>query len=225
MADPAPGAVLLDIDGTLVDSNYLHVHAWVEAFIAAGHPVDAWRVHRAIGMGGSQLLAELLGADADRLGERVTEGHTARYAELAPLMRVLPGARELVRALAVRGARVVLATSAAPEELTRLRAVLDLEDVLHDVTSSRDVDLAKPEPDIVHVALRAAGVEADRAVFVGDSVWDAIAAGRAGVPCVALRSGGNGAAELRDAGAVEVYDDPEHLLRDLDRSRLATVLA
>jgi HAD superfamily hydrolase (TIGR01509 family) len=225
MADSAPGAVLLDVDGTLVDTNYLHVHAWVQAFIAAGHPVDAWRVHRAIGMGGSQLLAELLGDDADRLGERATEGHTARYAELAPLMRVLPGARELVRALAVRGARVVLATSAAPEEVTRLRAVLDLEDVLHDVTSSKDVDAAKPEPDLVHVALRAAGVEADEAVFVGDSVWDAVAAGRAGVTCVGLRSGGVSAAELREAGAVEVYDDPEHLLRELDRSRLATVLA
>lgn len=224
-ADATPGAVLLDVDGTLVDSNYLHVHAWVQAFIAAGHPVDAWRVHRAIGMGGDQLLAELLGDDADRLGERVTDGHTARYAELAPLMRVLPGARELVRAVVLRGARVVLATSAAPEELTRLRAVLDLDDVLHAVTSAQDVEAAKPEPELVHVALAAAGVGPDRAVFVGDAVWDAVAAGRAGVPCVALRSGGNGDAELRAAGAIALYDDPEHLLRDLDTSPLATVLA
>ena len=216
-----PGAVLFDIDGSLVDSNFLHVHAWALAFADAGHPVDAWRIHRSIGMGSPQLLAGLLGDDADRLGEVVTTGHTERYAEMTDRLRAFDGARELVRAVADRGAVTVLATSAAPEELERLRAVLDLEDVLDAVTAAEDVEEAKPEPELVEVALRKAGVSPGRAVFVGDAVWDVVASARAGVPCVGLLTGGTSAAELTDAGAVAVYDDAAHLLRELDSSPLA----
>jgi len=218
-----PGAVLLDIDGTLVDSNYLHVHAWVQAFADAGTPVDAWRVHRRIGMGSGRLLGELLGDDADALGDEVRERHREHYAALAGLLRPLPGARDLLRTLADRGAAVVLATSAAPEEVERLREVLDVDDLV-EITGSQDVDEAKPEPDLVHAALDLAGVPADRAVFVGDSVWDVQAAVRAGVPCVGVLSGGTAEAELRGAGAVAVAEDVAALLRDLDRSPLATVL-
>ncbi|GIG37340.1 HAD family hydrolase [Cellulomonas pakistanensis] len=214
-APDAPTAVLLDIDGTLVDSNFLHVHAWVRAFDEAGHPVDAWRVHRRIGMGSGRLLAELLGDDADRLGDEVKEAHTARYGELAGLLRPFDGARDLVRALADRGARVVLSTSAAPEEVETLRAVLDVDDLVQ-ITGAADVDEAKPEPDLVHAALELAGVPADRAVFVGDSVWDVEAAARAGVTCVGVLSGGTSEAELRDAGAAVVVEDAAALLRDLD---------
>lgn len=219
----APTAVLLDIDGTLVDSNFLHVHAWVQAFAEVGHPVDAWRVHRRIGMGSGRLIGELLGDDADRLGGDAKERHTARYAELADLLRPFDGARDLVRALADRGVHVVLSTSAAPEELEKLRAVLDVDGLVQ-VTGAEDVDEAKPEPDLVRAALDLAGVPADRAVFVGDSVWDVEAAVRAGVPCVGVLSGGTSEAELRDAGAADVVEDVAALLRDLDATPVGALL-
>jgi HAD superfamily hydrolase (TIGR01549 family) len=222
-ADPRAGAVLLDIDGTLVDSNYLHVHAWVQGFAAAGRPVDAWAVHRRIGMGSGLLLDELLGDEADRLGEQVSQGHSDRYAELADLLRPFAGAQDLVRAIVERGGTAVLATSAVPEELERLRAVLDVDPIVH-VVGAQDVDEAKPEPDLVQAALDAAGVPADRAVFVGDSVWDVESAQRAGVACVGVLTGGTSAAELTDAGAVAVYRDAAHLLAELATSPLAGVL-
>lgn len=212
--------VLLDVDGTLVDSNYLHVDAWVRAFADVGIAVDAWRVHGAIGMGSTQLVDALAGDDADRVREAVTGGHSAYYAEDADRLRTFDGARELVRELAARGARPVLATSASPDELERLLAVLDVEQELHAVTSAEDVETAKPEPDLVHAALEAAGAAPEDAVFVGDSVWDVKAAASAGVPCVAVRSGGIGADELRAAGAIAVYDDVAALLADLDASPL-----
>jgi HAD superfamily hydrolase (TIGR01509 family) len=220
-ADRSPGAVLLDIDGTLVDSNYLHVHAWVQAFAEVDHPVDAWRIHRAIGMGSSLLLAELLGEDAERLGADVERRHTEHYGQLAGLQRPFDGARELVRAVTDRGARAVLATSAAPEELERLRAVLDVDDVLTGITSDQDVEEAKPDPDLVLTALGVADVAPDRAVLVGDAIWDVEAAGRAGVPCVGVLTGGVSEAELREAGAVAVYRDVAALLAELDDSPLA----
>lgn len=216
-----PGAVLFDIDGTLVDSNYLHVHAWMQAFRDHGRAIDAWRVHRCVGMGSSLLLGELLDDDADRLGDQVKDAHSRHYAELAELQRPFEGARELVRAVAERGARTVLATSAAPAELEQLRAVLDLDDVVTGVTSDQDVGDAKPSPDLIEAALRVADVPASRAVLVGDTVHDVVAAARAGVPCVGVLTGGVSQAELMAAGAVAVFDDTHHLLRDLDASPLA----
>lgn len=224
MATQPPGSqpvVLLDVDGTLVDSNYLHVDAWVRAFADAGLAVDAWRVHRAIGMGSTQLVDALAGDRADQVRDGVTDAHSTYYAAASDRLRAFDGARELVRELAERGARPVLATSAAPDEVERLREVLDVDQELHAVTGSGDVESAKPEPDLVHVALDAAGAAPDEAVFVGDTVWDVEAAGRAGVPCVALRSGGIGDDELRAAGAVAVYDDVAALLAALDDSALA----
>jgi HAD superfamily hydrolase (TIGR01509 family) len=223
MTDAAPSAVLLDIDGTLVDSNFLHVHAWTLAFAEAGHPVDAWRIHRRIGMGSGRLLDELLGDDADRLADDVKERHAVRYAELADQLRPFAGARDLLRTLADRGLRVVLSTSAAPEEVEKLRAVLDVDDVVQ-VTGAEDVEEAKPEPDLVQAALELAGVPAERAVFVGDSVWDVEAAGRAGVVCVGVLSGGTSEAELRDAGAATVVEDAAALLRGLDATPLGALL-
>ncbi|GEN80090.1 HAD family hydrolase [Actinotalea fermentans] len=224
-ARDAAGAVLFDIDGTLVDSTYLHVHAWMRAFADLGEeltrPVDAWRVHRGIGMGSALLLADLLGDDADRLADRAKDAHAAHYRELADLQRPFDGARDLVRAVAERGARAVLATSAAPAELEELLTVLDLDDVLTGVTSAKDVDNAKPEPDLVQAALDIAGVPPERAVLVGDTGWDVEAAARAGVPCVAVLTGGVSEAELREAGAAAVYRDVAALLADLDQSPLA----
>ena len=204
---PRPDAVLFDVDGTLVDSNYLHVHAWHRAFLDLGVIVPSWRIHRAIGMDSGELLGALLGADADARGDEAKDRHATHYATLGDQLRVLPGAREFVASLAAAGLEVVLATSAPPAELDRLREVLDVDRELTALTDSDDVATAKPSPDIVGVALERAGVPADRAVFVGDATWDVEAAGRAGVPCVAVRSGGSGTQELREAGAVAVFDD------------------
>jgi HAD superfamily hydrolase (TIGR01509 family) len=217
------GAALFDIDGTLVDSNYLHVDAWLRAFHAVGRPVDSWQIHRGIGMGSSQLLATLLGDAVDELGDKAEELHSDFYRRSAELLRPFEHARDLVTTVAGHGVKVVLATSAAPDELDRLRSTLDVEEAIAEITSSKDVEEAKPEPEIVEVALERAGVPAERAVFVGDAVWDVVAAKRAGVPTIGLLSGGISAAELLDAGAIAVYDDAAALLRELDASPLATL--
>jgi HAD superfamily hydrolase (TIGR01509 family) len=217
-------AVLFDVDGTLVDSNYLHVAAWLRAFDAIGHPVPAWRVHRAIGMDSSRLLDELLGSDAAALGDVAKDEHKRAYAETTHLLRPLPGARDLIRVLVERDVAVVLATSAPPEELTILRSVLDVDDLITAVTNADDVDTAKPEPDLIHVAVHRSGCSADRVVLLGDAVWDMQAAARAGVGSVGVLSGGIGEAELRAAGAEDIYDDAADLLARLSGSRLAPLL-
>lgn len=213
-------AVLFDIDGTLADTNYLHVDAWLRAFADAGRPVDAWRVHRAIGMDSAKLLEGLLDEDLDRFGDTVKELHRAQYAKNRSRMRTFDGARELLAELDRRGFRVVLATSAPPEEFEMLAEVLDAEQWVSTVTTASDVEQAKPEPDVIRVALDKAGVDASDAVMVGDAVWDVAAAKRAGVRCISVLSGGVGAAELRDSGAIAVYDDVAHLFRELDDSPL-----
>lgn len=218
-----PGAVLFDIDGTLVDSTYVHVNAWMHAFRAVGHPMDTWRIHRGQGMGSSELLAALLGEAAKQIGPQAKAHHSEHYRRTSDLLRAFDGARDLVTAVAQRGARVVLATSAAPDELDVLRSILDIEDVVAEITAAEDVEAAKPEPDLIHVALQRAGVTADRAMFVGDTVWDVQACGTAGVACVGVLSGGISASELTEAGAVAVYDDCRALLRELDASPLATI--
>ncbi|WP_378148117.1 HAD family hydrolase [Cnuibacter sp. UC19_7] len=208
-------AVLFDIDGTLIDSNYLHVESFMQAFEEVGVEMSAWRVHRAIGLDSSRLLEELLGERAQEIGDQVKEGHSRLYRELWPRLRRFDGARELLETLHERGIRVVLATSAPEDELEELLRVLDCDDVIHATTNGDDVETAKPEPDILGVALERAGVTADEALMVGDARWDAVAAGRAGIRMVGVRSGGISEGELRDAGALEVHDDVAALLRAL----------
>lgn len=219
------GAVLLDVDGTLVDSNYQHVQAWSQAFRDAGHPVDMWRIHRAIGMGSAELLAAVAGEAAADIGEQVKARHSELFADMGDQLRRFDGVHELVAALGERDVRVVLATSADPDELERLLEVLDLEGQLHAVTSAKDVERAKPNPDLVQAALEASGMRADRAVFVGDTVWDVRAAHAAHVPCVGVRTGGIGPQELSEAGAHEVYDDVVGLVENLETSLLARAWA
>lgn len=213
-------AVLFDIDGTLVDSNYLHIDAWDRAFTEVGHPVNTWRIHRAIGMDSGKLLETLLEDDVERLADEAKEAHKRIYEGMSDRLRSFGQAQDLLRTLAERGFEVVLATSAPPNELELLRRTLDVEDAIATLTSAEDVESAKPSPDIVQIALQRADAEADEAVFVGDTVWDVEAAGRAGVPTIGLRSGGVSEGELRDAGAVAVYDDVAHLLAELDESPL-----
>jgi HAD superfamily hydrolase (TIGR01509 family) len=222
---PKEGAVLFDVDGTLVDTNYLHVFAWVAAFQSVGHPVDSVAIHQAIGMGGGQLIERLIGPEAARqVGERAHDEHRRRYRETFGHLRRFEEAAELLRAVA-RQAVVVLATSANEEEVSALRRALDAEDAITAVTGGDDVGAAKPDPDVVAVALEKAAVPPDRAVFVGDTVWDVEAAGKAGLPCVAVLTGGICREALRDAGAVAVYADVAELLAAIDDSPLAAVFA
>ncbi|HEV7899355.1 MAG TPA: HAD family hydrolase [Planosporangium sp.] len=217
--------VLFDVDGTLVDTNYLHAVAWWEALRQAGHGVPTARIHRAIGMGSDKLLDHLLGPDHDRQqDEELRAAHLALYATYWERLRPLPGAADLLRACAARGLRVVLASSASKKELAVLRRAVDADDVIHAATSKNDVGTSKPDPDIIEVALRDADLSADRALLVGDSVWDVIAAERAGVMCIGVTCGGTSAAELREAGAVETYDDPAALRENLERSAIAKLI-
>jgi HAD superfamily hydrolase (TIGR01509 family) len=214
-------AVLFDVDGTLVDTNYLNVVAWWEAFAEAGHDVQMAKIHRAIGMGSDQLLGELLPADRDQAADDdIAAAHAALYSVYWSRLRPLPGAARLLRACHEHGLRVVLASSAGPRELNVLRAALDADESIDAATSAGDVDASKPAPDLVQVGLQKAGTGPDGAVFVGDAVWDAQACKRAGVTCVGLLSGGTSEAELRDAGAVRVYPDPAELLAAFPASLL-----
>lgn len=216
-------AVLFDVDGTLVDSNYVHVHTWQRAFDAEGIVVASWRIHRCIGMDGSRLVQTLSEHAPDDVQERLKDKHSQYYRESAALLEPLPGARALLRRVADLGLQVVLASSAPEDELAILRKVLDCDDVISETTSSRDVDTAKPEPGIVRVALDRAGVDARHAVFVGDAVWDAHAAAGAALPCIGLRSGGIARAELQEAGADPVFADPQDLLEHLESTRIAAL--
>ena len=221
MKPARPPAVLFDVDGSLVDSNYLHVHAWQRAFDDEDMSVAAWHIHRCIGMDGSKLVRTLSHDAPADVQDRLSDAHSRYYRETASLLAPLPGAQALLRRVAGLGLQVVLASSAPDDELEMLRKVLACDDVIAETTSSHDVDTAKPEPGIVQVALDRAGVNPDRAVFVGDAVWDAHAAAGAGLPCIGLLSGGIARAELQAAGATPIFADPQDLLDHLESTRIA----
>jgi HAD superfamily hydrolase (TIGR01509 family) len=211
-----PEVVLLDVDGTLVDTNYLHTLAWYRAFRDAGEAVPMWRIHRCVGMGADKLLDELVGGERPDL----EDGWSRSFREMHPLIAPLPGARDLARELHDRGHRVMLATSGQEDDIAITRKVLDVEDWIVGVVNSSEVDESKPAPDIFRLALERAGATAADAIVVGDTVWDVHAAAACGLRCIGVRSGGIGEAELRDAGAVEVYADAADLVAQLDASAL-----
>lgn len=215
-------AAVFDVDGTLVDTNHLHVVAWWEAFRQAGHRITAHAIHRAVGLGSADLVTHLLGEARGR-GEAagLSSAHKVLYAEYFERLTALPGAGSLLRHLADDGRQVVLATSAAGDELSALRRAIDADDAITATASADDVTEGKPAPEPVERALELAGVPAERAVFVGDTVWDMRAGRRAGVRCVALLCGGIPRADLEEAGADAVFRDPAHLLDSLARSPLA----
>jgi HAD superfamily hydrolase (TIGR01509 family) len=212
-------AVLFDVDGTLVDTNYLHAVTWWQAFAQGGQHVSMTDIHRAIGMGSDQLLDRLLPADRDKDGDsKLALSHDALYAVYWSRLRPLPGAADLLRACKARGLAVILASSAGEAESGILRAAIDADDAIDDATFAGDVESSKPAPDLVQVALDKAAVPAEQAVFVGDTVWDVQASQKAGVPCIGLLSGGISREELADAGAAQVYSGPADLLAALPRS-------
>jgi HAD superfamily hydrolase (TIGR01509 family) len=213
--------VLFDVDGTLTDTTYLHAVCWAEALRQHGHVVTTSVIHGKIGMSGDKLLDDLLGADRDRSeDDALTDAHKTLYRQSWGRLTTLPGAADLLRACSKRGLQVVLASSASQEELNVLRETIDADDAIDEATSSSDAKTGKPDPDIVETSLERAGLSADRAVFVGDAIWDGAAAGRAGVTFIGLTCGGTPAPDLRDAGAVEVYRDPADLLERLDTSAI-----
>ena len=200
----APAAIL-DIDGTLVDTNYQHALAWNEAFVQHGFVLPIWRIHRSIGMGGDQLVAALIVEDADEEhGDDIRAAEGALYLASIASVRALDGARELVADLSRGERRCVLASSAKSQEVDHYLDLLDARELVHGWTTSADVERTKPEPDLVRAALEKLGT--DDAVMVGDTPWDIEAARRAGVPTIAVLTGGFSRAELEDAGAVEVHD-------------------
>ncbi len=227
---PGVAAVLLDVDGTLVDSTYVHTLCWWQALRQHGRLVPMATVHRAVGLGSDKIVAHLLreGPCADVLPggsrprptrwdeESVVAAHgalvTAWHERLVPT----PGARELVRWCHDAGLVTVLCTSAGERATSpRCAGCSTSRTRVDEVTSSEDADRSKPDTDILQVALRRIGRRADEVLFVGDAVWDVEAAGRLGMPCVGLECGGTSAAELREAGAVATFADPAALLEGL----------
>ncbi|MFF1301316.1 HAD family hydrolase [Streptomyces sp. NPDC058307] len=215
-------AAVFDVDGTLVDTNHLHVTTWWEALRQAGHRVPMHAVHRAIGLGSDDLVAHLLGEDRDKDQDaELSAAHKALYGQYFDRLPALQDAGRLLRHLHQAGWRVVLATSAGGSELSALRRAIDADDAIMATASADDVEEGKPAPEPVEHALELAGVPAERAVFVGDTVWDMQAGSRAGVRCVGVLCGGIPRADLEEAGAQAIYDDPAHLLASLADSPLA----
>jgi HAD superfamily hydrolase (TIGR01509 family) len=212
-----PAGILFDVDGTLVDTNYLHVVAWSRALRANGHYVPMRKLHQTVGQGADRFVETVLGhADSD-----VSDAHTDFYGPFLHELTPFDGAADLLRATKKAGLAVVLATSASAKEAQHLRDALDADDAIDEVTSKDDVEESKPDPDIVQTALDKAGLDAAQALFVGDTVWDVEAAKRAGLDCVAVLTGGIPEHDLREAGAVAVYRDVKHLLEEFDDSPLA----
>lgn len=212
-------AAILDVDGTLVDSNYHHTIAWYRAFAGHGLEPPAWRIHRHIGMGGDQLVEAVAGAAAEaEHGDGIRELEKRLYGELIDEVRPLPGARELIAELKARGHTVVLASSAKQDEVDHYLVLLDARELADAWTTSADVEQTKPEPDLVATALAKAGELS--AVMVGDTVWDVEAASRAELKTIGLLTGGFAEAELREAGAVAVFDSPAALRASLDTTPL-----
>ncbi|HEX6780395.1 MAG TPA: HAD family hydrolase [Solirubrobacterales bacterium] len=206
-----PLNAILDVDGTLVDTNYHHALAWHRALHAHGHTVQMWKVHRHIGMGGDQILESLVGEQAEaEQGDEIREAEGEAYGELIGEVEPLEGARELIERLKGEGATVILASSAKQEEVDHYLDLLDARELVDGWTTSADVESTKPEPDLVLAALEKAG-GGDPSVMVGDSVWDVKAAKAAGVPTLAVLTGGFSAAELREAGAVQVVETIDSL--------------
>lgn len=208
------------MDGTLLDTNYLHVIAWWESFLAEGHEVSCFDIHRALGHGGEELVETLLGHGDDR----VVEGHRERWAPLRERCLPFHDVAELIRTTAARGVQVVYCTSGNEQDVEDFRRKIGCDDVVAAVVNASDVESAKPAPDIVLAALEAVDVAPQDAVMVGDTVYDVRAAAAAGVACVGLLCGGVGEGELTEAGAVAVYGNPSELLRELEASPVGRLL-
>ena len=214
-----PLAAILDVDGTLVDTNYHHAIAWYRAFRRLDIVLPLWRIHFHMGMGGDQVVAALAGADVEeRLGDDIRAAEKELYFELIHEVEPFEGARGLIELLKSRGHTVVLASSAKSEEIDHYLDLLDARDLADGWTTSADVEATKPHPDLVVAAVEKAG--GGKAVMVGDTPWDCESARRAGVETIAVRTGGFAQEELSDAGAIAVYESIAELSERLDETPL-----
>jgi HAD superfamily hydrolase (TIGR01549 family) len=220
---PEPTIAVLDVDGTLVDSNYQHALAWYRALRSLDVIEPVWRLHRLIGMGGDQVIKTIGGDELEeRIGEEARKRQGEHVDEMIGEVSPLPGARELLLAIKERGHRLVLASSGQPRHVDIAVDLLDARDIADAITSSEDAEATKPAPDLLQVALGKLGARAeDGAVMIGDSVWDVEAAKNAGLSTITVRSGGFGDEELREAGAIGIYDTPGDLAAALDETPLA----
>jgi HAD superfamily hydrolase (TIGR01509 family) len=211
---------ILDIDGTLVDTNYHHAIAWHRALHASGHRVQMWKVHRHIGMGGDKIVAALAGDEVeDSEGDAIRDAESQAYGELIDEVEPMDGARELIEELKDDGCAVILASSAKQEEVDHYLDLLHARDLIDGWTSSADVEETKPAADLVQTALQKAGE--GPALMIGDSTWDVKAASAAEIPTLAVLTGGFSEAELREAGAVEVVESIGKLR--LDRGMISAL--
>ena len=220
MADAHAGAIF-DVDGTLLDNNYFHTIAWWRAFRGAGIEIPMAKIHRGIGMGGSEMMAALLGEQRPGL----SEAHGREFAHFRDEMVAFEAVPDLLREVKGMGLRVVLGTSATLENLPAMLKAIGAKDAIAEVVSSDDVQQAKPHPDIFTTAIVKADLDPQRTLIVGDTKWDVEAARRAGLGCVTLLTGGWSSAELESAGSVAVYESPADLWRRLEDSPLAALLA
>jgi HAD superfamily hydrolase (TIGR01509 family) len=203
--------VLLDIDGTLVDSNEAHVEAWAEALAENGHAIGKEKIRRLIGMGGDNFLPAAAGIDQESaLGKRIAERHGELFKERLPRLRPFPGVRPLLEKLKAEGLKQVVASSAQPDEVKALLEIAGVTDLIEDTADSGDAASSKPDPDIVQAALARLQLSPREVVLLGDTPWDVEAAGRAGVATIAVRSGGFRDEDLK--GAIALYDDAADLL-------------
>jgi HAD superfamily hydrolase (TIGR01549 family) len=201
-----PPVAILDVDGTLVETNYPHALAWYRAFTQHHVELPVWRIHRAIGMGGDQLVAALAGDEVEQeKGDEIRAAEKALYMAMIHEVRPLPDAQRLLEVLKERGHKLVLASSAKEEEIGHYLDLLGARETADAWTSSADVEKTKPNPDLVQTALDKVG--GGDAVMIGDSVWDVAAAKRAGIQTNAVRTGGFGRDELLEAGAACVFND------------------
>jgi HAD superfamily hydrolase (TIGR01549 family) len=200
-----PPAAILDIDGTLVDTNYQHALAWYRAFKRNGIILPLWRIHRHIGMGGDQVVAALAGDEVEEgKGDEIREVEKEVYSKLIEEVEPFEGSRELIETLKERGHTVVLASSAKEDEVDHYLDLLDARSLADGWTTSADVEATKPEPDLVQSAIEKAG--GGEAVMVGDTPWDCESARRAGIETITVLTGGFSREELEDAGAVAVFE-------------------
>lgn len=214
MPPTARAAMVLDLDGTLVDSVYLHVRAWARALEDADVPLPSWRIHRRIGMAGKLLARVLLDEEGvevnDELLDRLDDAHGRHYDELRPYARPLPDAAGLIGTLRSLNAPWAIATSSSPSEQGDILAQLGIDDS-DTVVSSADAGMSKPDPELFRSAIDKLGVDPRDTIVVGDSPWDMLAAKRAGAMAVGVRSGGFSAGELHASGAVRVYTGPHEV--------------
>jgi HAD superfamily hydrolase (TIGR01509 family) len=214
-------AVLFDVDGTLVDTNWFHTLSWWRAFQKRGEDIPMSRIHPLIGMGSSELLTEIFG----EVRSDLKDGHTEEFDAFIPELHAFPSAGELVKAVAKRGGRVVMCTSSKQAHLEPMLEEVDVGDAVDEVVNADDVEQSKPAPDVFAAALKKLDIDPQQAIAIGDTTWDVEASKKLDLPCVCVLTGGTEREELERAGAVAVYEDVADLLEHLDDSPIGQLLA